>query len=183
MMSTRNRMGNIENKYQSDFRRVLCVCSAGMLRSPTIAWVLSNDPYNFNTRAVGCNKEYALIPIDEAMIFWADDIILVDKLHQSYIEDIIAMSRWKEDFEAPNIFVWDIPDIYSFRDKNLVSLIRDIAHQYYGAQEPPKATLYKWVCRTCGYVWDDTKEAYIEGRTGCCRCNSADIFMRDLEVK
>lgn len=163
-MSTRNRMGNLQNKYQGDFRRVLCVCSAGMLRSPTIAWVLSNDPYNFNTRAVGCNKEYALIPIDEAMIFWADDIILVDKLHQSYIEDIIEMSRWKEDFKSPNIFVWAIPDVYNFRDTELVSKIEELAKKTY---QDPKIiytnNIGGIICNHCDYVSPEY-EAY------CVKC-------------
>lgn len=183
-MLTRNRLGNARNQYQGNFRRVLTVCSAGMLRSPTIAWVLSNDPWNFNTRAVGTSNEYALTPLEEMHVAWADDIIVVEP----YMADIVKIMvdnvnemAWHE--VNPRIFTWNIPDIYSFRDKKLVSLIRDIAHQYYNTQEPPKATLYKWVCRTCGHVWDDTKEAYIEGRTSCRKCNSDDIFMRDLEVK
>ena len=41
------------NEYQGDYKRVLTVCSANMLRSPTIAHVLSAEPYNFNTRSAG----------------------------------------------------------------------------------------------------------------------------------
>jgi small subunit ribosomal protein S1 len=60
----RNRLGNVNNGFQGKFRHVLCVCSAGLLRSPTLAEILSQPPYNFNTRAVGIAKEFALIPID-----------------------------------------------------------------------------------------------------------------------
>ena len=52
-MSLMNRLGNSKNPYQGDFKKVLCVCSAGLLRSPTAAWVLSNAPFNFNTREIG----------------------------------------------------------------------------------------------------------------------------------
>lgn len=183
-MLTRNRLGNARNQYQGKFPRVLTVCSAGMLRSPTIAWVLSNDPWNFNTRAVGVSNEYALTQIDGMHVAWADDIIVVEP----YMADIIKImiedvNKISWDPIEPRIFVWDIPDIYSFRDKKLVRLVKDIAHQYYGTQEPPKVTLYKWRCRTCDHIWDDTKEAYVEGRTGCRKCNSDDIYMRDINVR
>ena len=64
----RNRLGNVNNGFQGKFRRALCVCSAGLLRSPTLAEILSQAPYNFNTRAVGITKEFALIPIDMAHV-------------------------------------------------------------------------------------------------------------------
>lgn len=33
------------NSYQGDYRKVLCVCAGGRLRSPTAAVVLSQAPY------------------------------------------------------------------------------------------------------------------------------------------
>ncbi len=42
-MINRNRWGNIDNPYQGSAKKVLCVCSAGMLRSPTAANVLYVD--------------------------------------------------------------------------------------------------------------------------------------------
>ena len=59
-MSTFNKLANTRNPYQGTSKRVLCVCSAGLLRSPTIAWILSNPPFNFNTRAAGVSLEYVL---------------------------------------------------------------------------------------------------------------------------
>ena len=63
-MSTMNRLANTHNPYQGDFKKVLCVCSAGLLRSPSTAFVLSQDPFNFNTIAAGINEDYALIVVD-----------------------------------------------------------------------------------------------------------------------
>src|SRR4051812_12492152 len=74
-MSYLNRLGNIKNPYQGNGKKVLCVCSAGLLRSPTIAFVASNPPFNFNTRAVGTSQEYALIPIEDVHVAWAEEII------------------------------------------------------------------------------------------------------------
>ncbi len=62
---TFNRLHNMRNPHQGSNKKVLCVCSAGLLRSPTLAWILSNEPFNFNTRAVGTSSEYALIVLDE----------------------------------------------------------------------------------------------------------------------
>lgn len=158
-MSTRNRMSNLENKYQGNFRRVLCVCSAGMLRSPTAAWVLSNPPFIFNTRAAGLTKEYALIPIDEAMIFWSDDIICFDEQMKRDIEFIIDSSTWKEDFEAPNIFIWKIPDMYDFRSEELIALIKENAVKTYQNHNIIYGSIPNGVtCSHCNCVSPDYEE-------------------------
>lgn len=168
-MSTRNRMANLANKYQGQFRRVLCVCSAGMLRSPTVAWVLSNPPYNFNTRAVGLNKEFALTPIDEAMVFWADDVIVCDDQMERDVKNIINNSTWKDDFEAPNIVNWKIPDMYGYREKGLVEIVNKKAFEEYNKPGMVFADLENdllcIVCDECGAIW------YDENMVRCPNCN------------
>ena len=62
-MIKRNQMGVIFNAYQGKHKKVLTVCSAGCLRSPTAAHILSSDPWNFNTRAAGISLEYAIVPV------------------------------------------------------------------------------------------------------------------------
>lgn len=73
----RNQLANVTNRYQTDAKRVLCVCSAGLLRSPTLANVLHQE-LGYNTRAAGSSEEYALIPISVALIYWADEIVFVN---------------------------------------------------------------------------------------------------------
>lgn len=46
----KNQLANVGNRFQTKTKKVLCVCSAGLLRSPTLANVL-NLKYGFNTRA------------------------------------------------------------------------------------------------------------------------------------
>lgn len=58
-----NRKWNAKNPHQGNFERVLCVCSAGLLRSPTVAVVMAQ--HGFNTRAAGLEKDFALIPVDD----------------------------------------------------------------------------------------------------------------------
>src|SRR3954468_475093 len=102
--SALNRLANITNKYQGSTKKVLCVCSAGLLRSPTAAVVLSSDPYNFNTRCCGVGIDYALIPYDDALHAWADEIVTMEAKHS------MGMPADKP------IINLDIPDLYAYRD-------------------------------------------------------------------
>ena len=120
-MSLRNRLGNCHNMYQGGAKRVLTVCSAGLLRSPTTAWVLSNPPWNFNTRACGYNDEYALIILDDVLVEWADEIIVMDQK-----QEIIVRNMLKNTMNPKKpVHVLNIPDNYGFRDPKLVEIIKE----------------------------------------------------------
>ena len=112
-----NRLANVHNHYQGNYKRVLCICSAGLLRSPTAAWVLSNAPYNFNTRAVGLDKEYALIPVDDALIEWADEILT---MNESQLKILRAMF----DLSGKPANSLGIPDSFEYRNPDLIELIK-----------------------------------------------------------
>ena len=113
-----NRMWNIRNPNQGFYKKVLCVCSAGLLRSPTLAWVLSNDPYNYNTRAAGVNKDYALVPLDDVLLNWADEVVFVE-------QDVYDLAKQLFNLEVLNTKVLNVPDIYRFRDPKLVEIIME----------------------------------------------------------
>lgn len=119
---SRNRMANALNPYQGQSKKVLCVCSAGLLRSPTAAWVLSNPPFNFNTRAVGTDKEFALIPLDEVLIHWADEIVCMNDDQRNIIIDLMPN---KKVLEHKKIHVIDVPDSFDFKDEVLVKIMTD----------------------------------------------------------
>lgn len=119
-MSTMNRLWNVSNPHQGKFKKVLCVCSAGLLRSPTLAWVLSNDPYNFNTRAVGVSRDYALVPMDEVHAQWADIIIAVEQDVLERINDYFGEHLKPEQ----ELYALDIPDTFRYRDPQLVEIIK-----------------------------------------------------------
>lgn len=114
-MINMNRMSNVRNPYQGRYKRVLAVCSAGLLRSPTIAWVLSNDPYNCNVRAAGANAEYAMIPVDEALIAWADEIVCAGGEHGKSICEAFTIDK--------PVHCLNIPDQFEFRNPKLVEII------------------------------------------------------------
>ena len=133
--ASRNRMWNVKNRCQGDTKKILAVCSAGLLRSPTIAHILSSPPFNFNTRAAGIVSEYALIPVDDALIMWADEIIVVDIYMIDHINDIVSKTNWGTDFNMPIIRHWDIPDIYNYGDLELKSIIQEKAFDTYRCHE------------------------------------------------
>lgn len=109
-----NRLGNSKNSFQGAYKRVLCVCSAGLLRSPTAAVVLSQAPFNFNTRAAGIVKEYALINVDEVLLHWADEIVCMTDEQKTELE---------KRTQKPVICL-GISDNYAYRDSELIDLIR-----------------------------------------------------------
>lgn len=109
----RNRLANTKNPFQGDKKKVLCVCSAGLLRSPTAAWILSNAPFNFNTRACGVEPEYALIPVDEALLYWADEVVVMEEWQKDSI-----LQRYN--VGNKEIHILHTPDNYGFREQGLV---------------------------------------------------------------
>lgn len=107
-----------DNVWQGDVRRVLCVCSANMLRSPTMQVVFSAEPFNYNTRSAGI-YEFALVKVDEDLLQWADEIVCAEAEHFNYI------MRRLESLNAKDKTVVNlaIPDTYAYRDPELVRLI------------------------------------------------------------
>ena len=113
-MNEMNRKYNSKNPYQGKYKRVLCVCSAGLLRSPTAAWVLSNEPYGFNTRAAGIDAGHALIPVDDVLIEWADEIVCMDIYQQKQLQE-----RTKKP-----VFNLRVGDNFEYREKGLCKIIQ-----------------------------------------------------------
>jgi len=114
-LSERNQIGNAKNPYQGKAIKALCVCSAGLLRSPTIARELTLRGYN--TRACGTSEKYALVYISEALIHWADEIHVV-KGEARYLETCL-LSLFSDKKDRPKVIVYDLPDIYGTFDPQL----------------------------------------------------------------
>jgi predicted protein tyrosine phosphatase len=115
-----NRIHNTKNPWQGDFKKVLCVCSAGLLRSPTAAEVLSQEPYNFNTRAVGIVASHALIPLDAVHLHWADEVVVMTQEEAAYVLQLAT----DHDISI-NVVCLNIQDNFKFRDPRLIDLIKE----------------------------------------------------------
>ena len=110
----RTAMEVSKNPYQGEYKRVLCVCSAGVLRSATTAVVLAQEPFNYNTRSAGV-EFYALIPVTEVLLTWADEIVCMTKEHENKLKLITKKL----------IKCLDIPDSYEYRNEDLMKMIKE----------------------------------------------------------
>lgn len=125
-----SKKGIHSNSFQGDYKRVLCVCSAGILRSATAAHVLCQDPYNFNTRNVG-TAPYALIPLTDDLLQWADEIICMESEHEKVVK-----SKLKDLMYTTPVVTLHIEDIYEYRNSELVRLIQTKYNDYLASQQP-----------------------------------------------
>jgi predicted protein tyrosine phosphatase len=112
-----NRLGNVQNPYQGTRKKVLCVCSAGLLRSPTAAFVLSYV-FDCNTRAAGITPEFALIPVDRVLLTWADEIVCMDAKQERQLAEMLMEFNMKK-----TILNLEIPDAFAYRDPVLIDTI------------------------------------------------------------
>jgi predicted protein tyrosine phosphatase len=126
-MDLMNRLGNCHNQYQGNFKKVLCVCSAGLLRSPSTAFVLSQEPFNFNTRAAGIVDSFALIVVDQVLLEWADEIVCMDASQTNIIK------RNLENYGINNKPVHNlkIPDNFEYRNPELLKIIKEKCYELY----------------------------------------------------
>jgi predicted protein tyrosine phosphatase len=127
-----NALHNVTNPYQGPEKRVLCLCSASLLRSQTLATVLY-EKYGYNTRSAGVS-DYALIPVSTALLEWADEIICVEhEVDVQLMNDIrllVNQGLWvEEDIDEirRKTITLDIPDIY---ERMNTTLQRIIIEQY-----------------------------------------------------
>lgn len=118
------RDGVVQNPYQGTDKKVVFVCSMGILRSATAARIYASK---YNTRTAGTWSD-ALIPLTPMLMAWADELVFVNKsnyldVKQSYEEDG-QPGDFDKDF---NVKVLDIPDSFEHMHPQL---IKAFAEQY-----------------------------------------------------
>jgi len=109
-----NRLHNAKNPSQGGAKKVLCVCSAGLLRSPTAANVLYGI-YGYNTRAAGLVAQFALIVVDKVLLEWADEIVCMTPDQESDLKDMT---------DTP-VQCLNIPDSFARMDSRLIEIIKE----------------------------------------------------------
>jgi len=118
LKGTRNQLYNVHNTAQGNTKKVLCVCSAGLLRSATLQNFLIKE-YGYNVRNCGTEESYALIPISEALVCWADEIYFVNQDNFDTVKGEIEEMGMLEKCR-----VLDIPDQYEFNNSMLLKIIK-----------------------------------------------------------
>lgn len=123
LRASMNQLANTHNHYQGAYKKVLFVCSAGLLRSATAAHIFSAPPYNFNTRTAGVSLEYALNPVNEALMEWADHIFLMDQEHYDTLCDSFGEETFG--YYKDKMIVLNVPDNFRYRDERLVRILKE----------------------------------------------------------
>ncbi len=125
MTIPRNTMAVIRNTSQGSAAKVVCVCSAGVLRSPTAAWILGNAPFHFNTRSCG-TENYALIPLTEELLTWADVVICMESKHSSKVHALCQeMINDRGCINYPRVYTLNVSDDFDYKDVELVRRLTD----------------------------------------------------------
>jgi len=103
--------------------RILFICEANRLRSPTAETIFSGYP-DVEARSAGIGKE-ATVPVSAELLDWADLIFVMEKRHRNIIH-----SRFKEIYLRKRIICLYIPDEFEFMDPELVSLLEEKVTPY-----------------------------------------------------
>jgi predicted protein tyrosine phosphatase len=115
---SRNAAGVCNNPFQGEAKRVLTVCSASALRSPTAAIVL-NQEYGYNTKAAGVSLEYAIVPVTGRLLTWCNEIVVMESWQAHEIEAMLEVMH----IDRPVICL-NIDDNYSYMQPELVERIK-----------------------------------------------------------
>lgn len=111
-----NSGSTFDNPYQGKDKRVLFVCSAGILRSATAARIYAAK---YNTRAAG-SESYALIHVTHELLLWAQEVVFVNK------ENHKAVSERFDLVDFPFLIkVLDIPDRYEHMHPKLIEAFKE----------------------------------------------------------
>jgi predicted protein tyrosine phosphatase len=139
------RDGVVRNPYQGTDKKVVFVCSMGILRSATGARLYA---HRYNTRTAGTWSD-ALIPLTPILMAWADELVFVnhhnyEQVKHSYEEEGHPGS-FDKDF---NIKVLDIPDAYEHMHPELIKAFHE---QYEPLEQVPTMSLARLKGNS---VWD-----------------------------
>lgn len=103
--------------------KVLFVCSRNRWRSLT-AEKIFHGKNNHEVRSAG-TEENARIKITAGHIGWADIIFVMEKKHQTKIQQ-----KFYEELKGKKIVRLDIPDEYGFMDEELIDLLESRVMEY-----------------------------------------------------
>lgn len=109
--------GAINNPFQGSDKKVVFVCTMGILRSATAARLYARK---YNTRCTGTDPE-ALVPLSVNLIEWADELVFVNAENYAIYmaeKDLTVLTE-------PDIRVLDIPDNYEHMHPRLIEAFRE----------------------------------------------------------
>jgi predicted protein tyrosine phosphatase len=98
--------------------KLLFICSANMLRSPTAEAVFSHYE-GIEATSAGTNAD-AETPVSADLIEWADVVVAMEQHHAQFLQE-----RFGYLLRRRRVAVLGIPDRYEFMAPELVQLLKD----------------------------------------------------------
>lgn len=111
--------GAVNNPYQGTDKKVLFVCTMGILRSATAARMYAKK---YNTRAAGTHPE-ALILLTEMLIQWADEIVFVNSKNYKQAWDMYPKELFRNN--KTTYTVLNIPDDYEHGHPEMIKAFEE----------------------------------------------------------
>ncbi|MFK7784349.1 MAG: phosphotyrosine protein phosphatase [Crocinitomicaceae bacterium] len=104
-------------------KNILFVCSANKDRSKTADDYFSEKYPQYHVDSAGtniklCHKE-GTNPMSEELAEWADEIIVMEKKHQAFVNSLSSKNVSKK------IRVLNIPDYFNYYQKELIELLEE----------------------------------------------------------
>lgn len=110
------RDGVVRNPYQGTDKKVLFVCSMGILRSATGARLYADK---YNTRSAG-SWDDALIPVTPTLLAWAEEVVFVNSANYKQI-----VQKFPGAMNDTKITVLDIPDTFPHMHPALIQAFKE----------------------------------------------------------
>lgn len=115
------REGVLNNPYQGKDKKVVFVCSMGILRSATGARLYA---HKYNTRSAGTWDD-ALIPLSDSLMLWADEVVFVNKHNYDSVCQRLEDDPELGDRVYKKFICLDIPDNHPHMDPELIKAFND----------------------------------------------------------
>ena len=112
--------------------KVLFVCDANRLRSPTAEAIFTGRPH-LDVKSAGLATQ-ATVPLTIELLEWADLIFVMEKRQRNTIQ-----SRFKEIYRRKRIVCLYIPDDFEFMDPELIVLLEERVTPYLGRNPTAKS--------------------------------------------
>jgi predicted protein tyrosine phosphatase len=104
--------------------KLLFVCEANRLRSPTAEAIFSSGYSGIEAKSAGVGKA-ATVPVSADLLEWADLTFVMEKRHRNIIQ-----SKFKEIYQRKRIICLYIPDDFDFMDPELIDVLKERVTPY-----------------------------------------------------
>lgn len=106
-------------------KKVLFVCDANRLRSPTAIELYQHNE-DLEVKSAGISREIA-IRVTSELLEWADIIFVFEKRHRNLIHKEFNGLYWRK-----SITCLYVPDLYDYMDPDLIYILKQRLKRYIG---------------------------------------------------